>query len=375
MVNGVRENWTVKNKIYSSISDFADAYIRYRNLMIYSNCNKFYRKEIIDKMRLRFREGIEFGEDRLFNYDFLKGCALFGRVSETVEQDTTTKTEERERSPFPDARKRGYIISFDATMISYLRRRSDSQSTKYVKNFYNHALQLHEAKVDCMFQLSKGTTAQERIEFRAYDIARVIDNTLRRFSSHPQEVEENLRSINNFVFGDTSSISNAVNVLIVLGSQNCEYKVKKALEIGSDNSQVIYIVSGGNPHKDKVYTEAEFMAEYLRKHGIDEEKIYLENHAQHSKENLIFSAALLAKIRNTGKDIKHIGILTSGFHLPRIKLLVQDTEEIKDEAIEYFAAYSPTINMDKWYKDPQSRIIVLGELRKTLILKDLLSLK
>ena len=64
----------VADRQYSSISDFADAYVRTRHLQVYSACNKLYKKEIIDKNSIRFREGLSFGEDRLFNYSYLRCC-------------------------------------------------------------------------------------------------------------------------------------------------------------------------------------------------------------------------------------------------------------------------------------------------------------
>ncbi|MDO5139379.1 MAG: hypothetical protein Q4D71_13095 [Oscillospiraceae bacterium] len=53
---------------------FADEYVRTRHLLVYSACNKLYRKEILDKNRIRFREGMSFGEDRLFNHGYLRYC-------------------------------------------------------------------------------------------------------------------------------------------------------------------------------------------------------------------------------------------------------------------------------------------------------------
>ena len=39
--------------------------------MIYSNCNKFYRRNVIERIHLRFDENTDFGEDRVFNYHYL----------------------------------------------------------------------------------------------------------------------------------------------------------------------------------------------------------------------------------------------------------------------------------------------------------------
>lgn len=140
LLSGERETWGVNDNIYPDISDFADAYIRVRKLMIYSNCNKFYRREIIEKNGIRFDERLAFGEDRLFNYDFLKHC-----------RNVTTSS---------------------LTMINYIQRSLHSKSTEYLPDYPELIMQLHKAKMDCFLELSKGTTQEEKQAFIAYDIAR-----------------------------------------------------------------------------------------------------------------------------------------------------------------------------------------------------------
>ena len=54
------ELWFVKNKIYPTVSDFADTYIRERELLIYSQCNKFYKREILQQHHLYFETAIGF---------------------------------------------------------------------------------------------------------------------------------------------------------------------------------------------------------------------------------------------------------------------------------------------------------------------------
>ena len=68
LLSGNRELWAVNNNVYPEVSDFADDYIRVRKLLVYSNCNKFYRRSVIEKQGVRFDETSVFGEDRLFNF-------------------------------------------------------------------------------------------------------------------------------------------------------------------------------------------------------------------------------------------------------------------------------------------------------------------
>lgn len=158
-LQGASELWTVEDAGYPSASVFADAYIRIRSLMVYSNCNKFYRKSIIDKLGLRFDEHIDFGEDRLFNYAFIKEC--------------------------------GRIATSSLVMLAYLQRSLDSLSSRHVERYFERALCLHRAKMDCFLGLSCGTTNEERDAFRACDLAHEIQMARERFASHPEERAEN----------------------------------------------------------------------------------------------------------------------------------------------------------------------------------------
>ena len=76
--------------------------------------------------------------------------------------------------------------------------------------------------------------------------------------------------------------------MLVLDSNNCEYRIQRALEIGKFYPGIRYIVSGGNPHISGIGTEAEFMADYLKKNGVPVTDYILENRARNSFENLSF---------------------------------------------------------------------------------------
>jgi len=48
--------------------------ILYKESLLHSQCNKLYRKSVLEKYNIRFQEGVSFGEDLLFNIDYLKVC-------------------------------------------------------------------------------------------------------------------------------------------------------------------------------------------------------------------------------------------------------------------------------------------------------------
>ncbi|MBQ3426432.1 MAG: glycosyltransferase family 2 protein [Clostridia bacterium] len=172
LMNGNSEFWTVKDKVYPDISAFADDYIRKRNLMIYSNCNKFYKRKIIEEFGICFDEDIEFGEDRLFNFRYIAGCDR--------------------------------IVTSSLVMLRYIQRCVGSMSAKHVPDFFERIIMLHKAKTECLLALSKGTSADERKDFVVCDLCREIENTIERFGINPQEIEENLHGINELVFGSSA---------------------------------------------------------------------------------------------------------------------------------------------------------------------------
>ena len=190
LLSGNTELRTVNDRVYPEVSDFADDYILVHKLLFYSNCNKFYRRSVIEKQGVRFDETSVFGEDRLFNYSFLKGC----------------KT----------------VISSHFIMLNYIQRSTQSLSGRHIPGYFDNIKRLHKTKMDCFLSLSKGTTEEEKREFMAYDICKEIDLTLIRFDDHPEEIEENLPKINQLIFGGPYDPDTPVDILIVLGSGSCE---------------------------------------------------------------------------------------------------------------------------------------------------------
>ena len=168
LLTGEKEVWTVSDHVYHDAGTFADEYIRVRSSLIYSNCNKFYRRDKISRSNLRFDESVVFGEDRLFNYQFLMGC---------------TK-----------------IVTSSEIMLSYIQRGNESMSTKYLPGYFDQAIKLHRAKIHCFLSLSEGTNKDERNRFASLDLAREIECTLNRFQIHPEEEAENMPVINDLIF-------------------------------------------------------------------------------------------------------------------------------------------------------------------------------
>ena len=161
--------------------------IRIRNLLVYSNCNKSYRKSIIDKLGLRFGEGIDFGEDRLFNYAFIQGC--------------------------------GRIRTSSLNMLAYIQRNTDSLSSRRVERYFERVLSLREAKMECFLGLSREETDEEKDDFSARDLAYEVVVAIDRFAAHPKERADTADSLGFYV--ENAGVLPGESLLAVTSNRYC----------------------------------------------------------------------------------------------------------------------------------------------------------
>ena len=83
------------------------------------------------------------------------------------------------------------------------------------------------------------------------------------------------------------------------------------------DSGALCIVSGGQG-PDEPFTEASCMRDYMVERGIPPERIILEEKASNTKENILYSTALIEQLGLTDRQIVCI---SSETHIPRIRLM------------------------------------------------------
>lgn len=153
----------------------------------------------------------------------------------------------------------------------------------------------------------------------------------------------------SFCFGFTSliftlySISSLLNLIkrpgrhydyiIVLGSglkKGMEVtpllasRIEKGMEACHENPGSLLILSGGRGADEK-RAEGEAMRAYALKKGIPEETILVEDRSRTTKENLIFSKALIdAREAEGGEKKGRILVVTNRYHLLRALMLARD---------------------------------------------------
>lgn len=126
-----------------------------------------------------------------------------------------------------------------------------------------------------------------------------------------------------YLYAQQQPIDNADTVVVlgakVIGTPARPHPtLKKRLDIAvtylQNNPQSNVVVCGGQG-KDESATEASVMADYLKKHGIDSSRIYIEDQSVRTAQQFIYANNILP----LGQTV----VITSDFHLLRSIMLAK----------------------------------------------------
>lgn len=141
-------------------------------------------------------------------------------------------------------------------------------------------------------------------------------------------------------------IPKQVDYVIVLGAKvngmnpslSLQSRINTAARFLKEHEKTIVIVSGGQG-PDEDISEAEAMRQGLVAHGIDVERIIIEDKSTSTYENMIFSKKLIPSGLDTGL------LVTNDYHLYRAVLLA------KQEGLDVtgLPAKTPTVALVKSY--------------------------
>lgn len=128
--------------------------------------------------------------------------------------------------------------------------------------------------------------------------------------------------------GSYGSADTPCEYLIVLGagvngtvpSLSLQDRLTAAKAYLEANPDTLCVVSGGQGPGEQI-SEAACMAEWLTAHGIDADRILLEDKATSTQENLAYSLDLIEQ--HTGIRPEKAGIISSEYHLFRAGLMAQ----------------------------------------------------
>lgn len=149
----------LQDRSYSSMDEFMATYMASGAMSIYSNCNKFYRRPLIEAHRIRFKKETHFGEDRIFNYDFLK--------------------------------KAKTVTTLSRQLYSYHLRDNDSLSNRFIGNFIGTILDLHRAKTN--FVLTHAESREQASTFITNDLRHEVRNAVEHLRRHWRKLSRRKR--------------------------------------------------------------------------------------------------------------------------------------------------------------------------------------
>lgn len=115
------------------------------------------------------------------------------------------------------------------------------------------------------------------------------------------------------------------NVYIVFGAKvkadgpakTLASRLDVAVDVMNRDTGAVCIVSGGQG-PDEPFTEASCMRDYMVERGISPDRIFLEEKASNTRENILYSTDLIEQLALTDRQIICI---SSETHIPRIRLL------------------------------------------------------
>ncbi len=137
----------------------------------------------------------------------------------------------------------------------------------------------------------------------------------------------------------------STDYVVVLGTQvrgdtlskSLEYRLDKAYEYAQVHPNTIFVLSGGKGEGEEI-SEAQAMYDYLKKRGVPDYQMILEDQSTSTYENLVYSKTIIDEREKTRREwIKNrmsksgyltppdeevairVGIITSNYHVLRAK--------------------------------------------------------
>jgi uncharacterized SAM-binding protein YcdF (DUF218 family) len=127
--------------------------------------------------------------------------------------------------------------------------------------------------------------------------------------------------------GAHDSVNGDPQVMVILGcqvkswgpSELLQDRLDTALSYLETHPDMTIVVSGGQG-ADEPTSEAQAMYDYLTENGVDGEQILLEDTSRNTWQNLTYTLALL-KEQDEGEKAGQVLVVSSGFHLSRVRML------------------------------------------------------
>lgn len=156
---------------------------------------------------------------------------------------------------------------------------------------------------------------------------------------------------------DSTNISGQPDLMVVFGCQVkkdgpsvlLRDRLDTALAYLEEHPDLPVLVTGGKG-SDEHMSEAQAMRNYLTEHGIDESRITMEDKSHNTRQNLLFSKAIL---KGQGKEAGQLHILavSNGFHLARITMLAHRFGYGEVSTLSAPASHIPSV-IQMFFREP-----------------------
>lgn len=156
--------------------------------------------------------------------------------------------------------------------------------------------------------------------------------------------------------GKTPAATGKYEYAVVLGAKvngktpslSLQYRLEAALQYSRQYPDVKLILSGGKGPGEDI-SEAEAMKRWLTGHGLEADRIIVEDQSTTTYENILFSKELLPP------SVKGISIITSDYHLARARNIAQRLG-LDSDAVE-----ATTPKIVQWKLTTRERLALLKD--------------
>lgn len=172
-----------------------------------------------------------------------------------------------------------------------------------------------------------------------------------------------LRGIGNYLVAEDNA--ELTEACFVLGGNSFE-RGSQAIKLSSIYPEQKFVATGGNyPLQiqafDTTMHEAELTKHFMIKRGVPSNKIEILTSSTSTLEE---SDEILAYCK--GHEIKKISVLSSAFHLRRVRWVFYEKFNAEGIQVLFLAAPDRTFNANNWWKDEEGLITCNNEYIKLL---------
>lgn len=151
---------------------------------------------------------------------------------------------------------------------------------------------------------------------------------------------------------------NKADVIIVLaGDQG--HRIEHGVSLYLAGYAPYMMISGGQVYHD--ITMAKLMADHAVQLGVPKDNIIFESSAENTYENALYTKELMKRY-----GFNSAIIVSSNYHMRRVKNTFQSEFKDISTILIYSAAEDPNYNPDKWWKNSDSIIHTITEYIKSI---------